>query len=260
MFTKKAYNGKPLEYHFIGDVHGCFEEMRDLYYKIEEENQDKENIHVYLGDLVDKGPESLNCLLWAANVVYHLRKGYCLLGNHEWKVLKILNGENIRHASNAQDTISQVKQAGPGMVRYIQWFLKTCYSNGLMFELFGDNGELVLSAAHAMDPTFMGLKRDDIQAMYGICQRDEQGRVMKDDKGLVIRLPYEDNHDGSYWFVHGHYQNGPNVKITNKCVNVDTGCIAGLYLSSWSYPSQIITQVKSKTNTQEDYFKKVWNK
>jgi len=67
---------------FIGDVHGCVEELSELYEKFSPNAEDK----VYqTGDLINKGPDS------PATVEFILKHNIkCVLGNHEAKLLQML--------------------------------------------------------------------------------------------------------------------------------------------------------------------------
>ena len=68
---------------FIGDVHGCIEEFSELLEKFSPSSGD----NVYqTGDLINKGPNS------PATVEFVLKHNIkCVLGNHEAKLLQILN-------------------------------------------------------------------------------------------------------------------------------------------------------------------------
>jgi bis(5'-nucleosyl)-tetraphosphatase (symmetrical) len=68
---------------FIGDVHGCIEEFSELFEKFSPNAEDK----IYqTGDLINKGPNSV------ATVEFVLKHNIkCVLGNHEAKLLQILN-------------------------------------------------------------------------------------------------------------------------------------------------------------------------
>jgi len=59
----------------IGDVHGCMHELEELLKKV---NYTSEDRLVFLGDLVDRGPWSLECLRLARAL-----GAECCLGNHE---------------------------------------------------------------------------------------------------------------------------------------------------------------------------------
>ena len=76
---------------FIGDIHGCLEELELLEEKARRtsERSGAEAFFVSVGDLVDRGPDS-------AGVVQHLRRGVAagthaaILGNHEEMMLRAL--------------------------------------------------------------------------------------------------------------------------------------------------------------------------
>ncbi|TIV88676.1 MAG: serine/threonine protein phosphatase [Mesorhizobium sp.] len=82
----------------IGDVHGCYDELRALEQKIELDAQQfrGRKIIIMLGDYIDRGPHS-------RRVVDHLMapppKGFqrvCLVGNHEVALLLYLDGHLSR--------------------------------------------------------------------------------------------------------------------------------------------------------------------
>ena len=82
----------PAAVYAIGDVHGCYDELRELERQIADKAStvDGEKWIVMLGDYVDKGPMS-------AAVLEHLLmpplpgfKRYCLAGNHEIMMLNFL--------------------------------------------------------------------------------------------------------------------------------------------------------------------------
>ena len=67
---------------FIGDVHGCFYELVELFQKLDVQRDDRV---VFVGDLVDKGPDSLGVLRFARNVVETQPGSVVVSGNHEEK-------------------------------------------------------------------------------------------------------------------------------------------------------------------------------
>ncbi|WP_343153849.1 symmetrical bis(5'-nucleosyl)-tetraphosphatase [Buchnera aphidicola (Mindarus keteleerifoliae)] len=73
--------------YFVGDVHGCYKELRSLLQKVKfDSNQDE----LWLsGDLVSKGPDSLDVLQY----VFSLGKSAkVVLGNHDLNLLLIHAG------------------------------------------------------------------------------------------------------------------------------------------------------------------------
>lgn len=66
----------------VGDIHGCYNEFERLLETIM--YQPETDDLVLLGDLVGKGPRSLDVVEKARN----LPRCYCLVGNHDWTVLR----------------------------------------------------------------------------------------------------------------------------------------------------------------------------
>lgn len=71
---------------FIGDVHGCVRELDFLLDKLELVAGDR---LMFLGDIVDKGPHSLDAIQLTRAAIQHYSGSACLMGNHEFDALKI---------------------------------------------------------------------------------------------------------------------------------------------------------------------------
>ena len=95
--ARKMPHGKPgARAYAVGDVHGCLVQLNRLIEQIEddlEERPVKEAFLVFVGDLIDRGPDS-------AGVIERLRtysrpglKPIFLSGNHEEYFLRVLGGE-----------------------------------------------------------------------------------------------------------------------------------------------------------------------
>ena len=70
----------------VGDVHGQYQKLKTLMRRVRFDPA--QDILVFLGDLIDRGPESLECF----DYVMHLQKQHpesvvCLMGNHEREML-----------------------------------------------------------------------------------------------------------------------------------------------------------------------------
>jgi len=78
----------------ISDPHGCYRMLHDLIEQCIKLDFTSDKL-VICGDIVDRGPESMECVLYLDD----LKKRYpdnvvLLLGNHEWKIR-----EGLRHRS-----------------------------------------------------------------------------------------------------------------------------------------------------------------
>jgi bis(5'-nucleosyl)-tetraphosphatase (symmetrical) len=70
----------------IGDVHGCFDELLELLDKCN--YLPKKDRLILVGDIINKGPKSMDVLKWVRK-----NKIECVLGNHELKLLSCLAKE-----------------------------------------------------------------------------------------------------------------------------------------------------------------------
>lgn len=99
--------------HFvIGDLQGCFTSLSHLLDKIDFRSGID---HIYLlGDIINRGPESLACLRWAAttpNVT-------SVLGNHDFHLLAVMTGNERYHKPS--DTLTDILNA-PDKDSLIAW-------------------------------------------------------------------------------------------------------------------------------------------
>ncbi|BEV73272.1 MULTISPECIES: symmetrical bis(5'-nucleosyl)-tetraphosphatase [unclassified Paludibacterium] len=92
----------------IGDIQGCFAPFQQLLRKIDF-NPGKDTLWL-TGDLVNRGPESLEVLRW---VYRHQDCVQTVLGNHDLHLLAVSEGFGKVHAS---DTILDILHAADGKV------------------------------------------------------------------------------------------------------------------------------------------------
>lgn len=69
--------------YVVGDIHGCFDDWVQLKNKIEA--QDKHAKFILVGDIIDRGPNSIDMLRWAMKHVTKHGKYQMVLGNHEYE-------------------------------------------------------------------------------------------------------------------------------------------------------------------------------
>lgn len=72
---------------FIGDVHGCREELAELLRKVRFGTPGEDRV-VFVGDLVDKGPDSLGVLRDVQRILRTFPGSVAVSGNHEEKALR----------------------------------------------------------------------------------------------------------------------------------------------------------------------------
>ncbi len=71
-------------HYVIGDVHGCYKELMLLFKKIEKKDPDAK--FIIIGDLIERGPDTLKIIDWALKNISATGKYQCIRGNHEQMV------------------------------------------------------------------------------------------------------------------------------------------------------------------------------
>ena len=96
--------------YVVGDIHGCFQTFEHLLRQIN--FRDHVDQIWFVGDLVNRGPDSLSILRWAAH-----RDALCVLGNHDLTCL-------AAYCSEAQVTDQglQAVLKAPDVAELMTWF------------------------------------------------------------------------------------------------------------------------------------------
>ncbi len=90
----------------IGDLQGCYSELQDLLDKI---NFDETNdLLWFVGDLVNRGPQSLECLRFVKSLGTNAKT---VLGNHDLHLLAIANKVRKPHRKDTFDDILKAKDS-----------------------------------------------------------------------------------------------------------------------------------------------------
>ncbi|SHL41563.1 polynucleotide kinase-phosphatase [Chitinophaga jiangningensis] len=236
-------------FDIIGDVHGCYTELCNLLetlgYGVDREqakllsapavtNEDGYTTcrkPVLLGDLVDRGPDSLQVLRLAMDIVKN-GHGYCVPGNHDVKLKRYLEGKDVKLRHGLEKTVEQLQHATPEFLAAIKDFIE-----GLVSHYMLDDGRLVV--AHA------GLREE----MHGrgsggvreFCLFGETtGEI--DEFGLPVRYNWALEYSGRAMVVYGHTP-VPTAQWLNKTIDIDTGCVFGGALTALRYPERELVSV-----------------
>ena len=129
VWNNKKHETGPFD--IIGDVHGCFDELllllQQLGYSVERGDRfsvvHPENRRlVFVGDLVDRGPNSPDVLHLVMDVV-GAGQGFCVVGNHDDKLKRKLLGRDVTSAHGLQETLDQLEREPPEFVAAVLEFL-----------------------------------------------------------------------------------------------------------------------------------------
>ena len=102
-------------FDIIGDVHGCLTELLALFEKLGYTLQQTESgwqvehpagrKPVFVGDLCDRGPDTPGVYRLVMNLLER-GAGYCVLGNHDDKLLRWLKGERAAALTGRAESVS----------------------------------------------------------------------------------------------------------------------------------------------------------
>ena len=104
--------------YIIGDLHGCFDELQALLEQID--YQPKKDQLWFVGDIVNRGPKSLECLRFVKKLQ---KKGRAqmVLGNHDFHLIAAYLGFDKYHSKS--DTLLPVLEADDAQ-KLINWLRK----------------------------------------------------------------------------------------------------------------------------------------
>lgn len=240
LWTNRRDDHGPFD--IIGDVHGCFDELADLLralgYQVDLDapsaTPPEGRKAVFLGDLVDRGPAAPAVLQLVMNMV-ETGAALCIPGNHETKLLKKLQGRDVKLTHGLAETLEQLGREPPELVVRVSAFLDRLVSHYVL-----DDGKLVVSHA-GMKESFQGRASGRVRefALYG----ESTGEV--DEFGLPVRYEWAADYRGGAMVVYGHTP-VPEALWLNRTICIDTGCVFGGKLTALRYPEKELVQIDAR--------------
>ncbi|GAA2970962.1 polynucleotide kinase-phosphatase [Actinokineospora diospyrosa] len=235
--------GETGPFDVIGDVHGCRAELEELLdklgYVVERDTEGRAigaahpagRRAVFVGDLVDRGPDTPGVLRLAMGMV-EAGTALAVSGNHEHKLLRALRGKQVTVRHGLAESLEQLGRAEPGFTARVERFC-----DGLIGHYVLDGGALVV--AHAGLPEqYHGRASGRVRsfALYG----DTTGET--DEYGLPVRYPWARDYRGRAVVLYGHTP-VPEAEWVNSTMCLDTGCVFGGKLTAMRYPERELVSV-----------------
>lgn len=215
----------------IGDVHGCANELRRL---LNELPLTPQTTVVFLGDLIDRGPDSKGVV----DTVLELRK-HCkvvaIMGNHEDLLHGFLEDPGSRKGGlfilNGGSATLQSYAVGNGRWRipreHLEFFASMPLSYQTEYDYF----------VHAGVPDMPLAEIDPLEHRHAL---------------LWTRRPFlESDYRWDKMIVHGHTV-VQDVEIHENRINMDTGCVFSNRLSAIALPGHRVISVERDEHEQEE--------
>lgn len=233
-----------MQFDVIGDVHGCLEELHELFAKLGYETGEdglprhpEGRMPVFVGDLADRGPDSPGALRLCVDLVA-AQAGLFVPGNHDAKLFRMLHGNNVKKTHGLDLTDEQLNALPEAererLITDILAFLEP-----QPVYLILDSARLVV--AHA------GIKEEHIGRYDDTVVRFTRfGDVAGfEENGMPIRRDWAQEYSGSALIAYGHTPQ-TEIKFVNNTVNLDGGCVFGGFLAAMRYPEREIVTVPAR--------------
>ncbi|MEU3512633.1 polynucleotide kinase-phosphatase [Streptomyces longwoodensis] len=223
-------------FDIIGDVHGCASELEALLGKLGY----VDGVHpggrtaVFVGDLVDRGPDSPGVL---RRVMAMVKSGnaLCVPGNHENKYGRHLKGRTVQHTHGLAETVAQMAGESEEFVAEVREFIDSLVSHYVL-----DGGRLVVCHA-GLPEKYHGRTSGRVRshALYG----ETTGET--DEFGLPVRYPWAEDYRGRAAVVYGHTP-VPEATWLNNTICLDTGAVFGGKLTALRWPERELVDVPAE--------------
>ena len=224
-------------FDIVGDIHGCRSELDTLLTRLgypETGGHPEGRKAVFLGDLVDRGPDTPGVLRRVMQMV-ESGAALCLPGNHEMKLMRKLRGKDVRITHGLAESLAQLESETPEFRKQVVDFIDDRVSHYVL-----DDGKLVVAHAGmkaSMQGRGSGAVRDF--ALYG----ETTGET--DEFGLPVRYNWAAEYRGPATVVYGHTP-VPEPEWLNGTINIDTGCVYGGRLTALKYPEKELVSVAAE--------------
>lgn len=220
----------------IGDVHGCAVELAELLVKLKYD-QGRDQL-VFVGDLVNKGPKSLQVIQIAMKTGAHVVRG-----NHDDKALAVY--EKLQYLGKHETTAS--KQWVEDMTSEQASFLRE-----LPFTVSFPSHRLLV--VHAGFVPNRPIARQDLLEMYTMRHvaaqstglAVEQNKVQYETCGTSQGEPWASKWEGSEHVIFGHDAKR-KLQQHQHATGLDTGCVYGGSLTACVMPISSISKLDPDT-------------
>ncbi len=258
MFSDLKHVSGPFD--VIGDVHGCREELEALLAALGyvlDRDADGLAINarhpagrraIFLGDLVDRGPDTPGVLRLAMGMVA-AGTALAVVGNHEARLLRALRaglggrspdgsppsgkqGKAVRVSHGLAESLEQIGSQPVAFRQDVERFLDSLVSHYVL-----DEGRLVVAhagLAERLHGRASGRVREF--CLYG------QTTGETDEYGLPVRYPWAEDYRGRAMVLYGHTP-ALAAEWVNNTMCLDTGCVFGGALSALQYPERNVVSV-----------------
>jgi len=202
----------------IGDIHGCYDELKELLKKVKLKKTDRV---VAVGDLVSKGPKTTQVL----DLFMTDERFSTVIGNHDLILRRTWNGETIELKKSHKEINKKLKKKRDNYLQFL---------NGLPFMIDLDT-HLVVHAGLRPNVELHSQTTGDLTRI----------RVLGPDRESDEGTPWYHVYNGEKTVLFGHWP-APEPRRGPKAIGLDTGCVYGYLLTAYIIETDEFVSVKAK--------------
>jgi protein phosphatase len=216
---------------FIGDVHGCIEELLELLNLLPENRK-----IVFLGDIVDKGPNSEACAEVVRELCYYGHE--CLLGNHDEWWIRYTNGGPSRGMVLKDTSVNLSNET-------IEFF------KSLPIYIADEAGKW-LAVHGGVLPGISNLEElnDKKSKALNLRRVTDEGKFARLGEGGI---PWPELYDGRFGIVMYGHEAFDSVRSNNSTHGIDTSCVYGGKLTAVSLNDEGLIAEEWSVNAKRKY-------
>lgn len=229
--------------YVVADIHGCYEEFKELMHKINISEED----HLYiLGDALDRGPEPMK-ILWdimkKENVTY-------IIGNHDYLFLYFIRkmGLDLSKVEDMsdEDVLDFRAYLEDGGLTTIEDFMKLTFQekqdvceflkNSYVYDEVQVNGNRYILVHAGIGNFNEKIPLDEYDVLDFICERTDYSRRYYQDSNTYVITGHTPT-------MYINRDSSSNVYIGNGHVAIDCGCVYGGKLAAYCIDSGAVIYV-----------------
>jgi serine/threonine protein phosphatase 1 len=207
----------------IGDIHGCHQELAEL---LERLALNKDDQLILLGDLINRGPDTLKVLDLA-----RAHRALCLLGNHEARLLNYRRTKDT--AFLKENDLQTFEKLRPEDWALLEAMPLTHYVEELNTVFV--HGGFLPDEPWQKQPA-------SVVTRIQVVDREGKARKRAEAAGCPV---WADLWNGPPFVVYGHTPR-PEIYKLKWSVGIDTACAMGGYLTAYVLPEKRFVQVKAR--------------
>lgn len=229
----------------VGDIHGCIDEFKELVKKVSYDPT-KDRL-ILLGDLVDRGPDSVAVVRLAREMGLE-----CVMGNHEHKFVKWFRSQGSR--VDVYDRRDYYGHLDDQDINYIMNMPTYIELDDLIIVHAGVKPGISLSNQTKDDLMYLRYTDEDRKFI----SLKKINKLGKEEVGAKFWTEFW---SGPKSVVYGHNVHSYDDPLIEEkapgvvCYGIDTGCCFGGHLTALIWETREIIQVKA----QRAYYKSDFN-